>query len=148
MTFLPGQVTEDTEGMRFNTAISAMMEFANAAQKWKIKPRSLMEPFVLLLAPYAPHLAEELWERMGHGDSLSYVPWPEWKDTHLQVASIDLPVQINGKKRGTVKVVKGADEDTAFSVAIQAQFTQRFIEGKDVQKVIFVPDRIINIIVK
>ena len=107
-----------------------------------------MEPFVLLLAPYAPHLAEELWERMGHADSLSYVPWPEWKHSHLQVASIDLPVQINGKKRGTVNVAKGADENTVLSAAMQAHFAQRFMKGKDVQKVIFIPDRIINIVMQ
>ena len=75
------KVTEDIENLRFNTAIAALMEFSNAAAKWPLLPRDVIEPFVLLLAPLAPHISEELWARLGHSASLAYEPWPDFDET-------------------------------------------------------------------
>jgi leucyl-tRNA synthetase len=102
------QVTTETEEMRFNTAIAAMMEFVNAVYKWDTRPRAALAPFVLLLAPYAPHVAEELWERLRQsngqsngqpGGSLAYEPWPEADEALLVVDSVQLPVQVGGGER-------------------------------------------------
>ncbi|KAK9868559.1 hypothetical protein WJX84_010001 [Apatococcus fuscideae] len=142
------RVTEDTEEMRFNTAISGMMEFVNGAQKWKgLPPRAGVEPFVLLLAPYAPHLAEELWQMLGHEESLAYAPWPEYDPQLLEEDTITLPVQVNGKLRGTVEVPKDVDQEAARTAAMELQNVSKFLEGKALKKVIFVPGRILNFIV-
>ena len=81
--------------MRFNTAISAMMEFVNAANKWDNRPRAALEPFALLLAPYAPHVAEELWAKLGNNDTLAYSPWPESDPSLLVEDQVTLPVQVS-----------------------------------------------------
>lgn len=91
---LIAKVTEDTEELRFNTAIAAMMEFLNATKKWKTSPRAVLEPFALLLAPYAPHMGEECWQMCGHAESLAYAPWPELDESLLVESSIKLPVQV------------------------------------------------------
>jgi len=140
--------SQDTEGLGFNTATASMTEFTNAVMKWEAKPRSVLEPFVLLLSPYAPHLAEELWQNLGHNESLAYVIWPEWKEVHLEVSSYDLPVQINGKMRGTVTMHKEASEEEALAAVQDSALSQKFLSGKKIKKVIFVPDRIINVIVQ
>ena len=93
------QVSEDTEGLRFNTAIASMMEFSNAAVKWDPKPKSILEPFLLLLAPYAPHLSEELWQKLGHVTTLAYEPWPQWNEAHLQVTPPKTTTHVNALSR-------------------------------------------------
>lgn len=93
------RVTADTEEMRFNTAISAMMEFLNAATKWSNRPRAALEPFILAMSPYAPHIAEELWQRAGHRNSLAYEPWPTYDESLLVETTIQLPVQVIGQGR-------------------------------------------------
>ena len=90
--------------MSFNTAISARMEFVNHVTKMEVRPRSALEPFVLLLAPYAPHIAEELWKALGHTNTLAYAPWPKFDPALAAADEISVPVQINGKK---VAVLKG-----------------------------------------
>ncbi|BBN06620.1 leucyl-tRNA synthetase [Marchantia polymorpha subsp. ruderalis] len=142
------RVTDDIEGMRFNTAIAGMMEFLNAASKWRDRPRAIVEPFVLLLSPFAPHIAEELWCRLGHSKSLAYESWPEAKDEYLKEDVHVLPVQMNGKLRGTIEVPAGADEETAFAAAIKSGNFDKFLEGKEIKKKIYVPGRILNLIIK
>ena len=88
------KVTEDTEELRFNTAIASMMEFMNATKKWDNKPRAALEPLLLLLAPYAPHIAEECWSRCGHSDTLTYEGWPQLDESLLVQDEITLPVQV------------------------------------------------------
>lgn len=88
------KVTEDTDELRFNTAIAAMMEFMNETKKWDNKPREALEPLLLLLAPYAPHIAEECWSRCGHKGSLTYVRWPQVDESLLVQDEITLPVQV------------------------------------------------------
>ncbi|CAL1412884.1 unnamed protein product [Linum trigynum] len=140
------KVTEEIEATRFNTGISAMMEFVNAANKWDNLPRSIAEAFVLVLAPYAPHVAEELWFRLGHSNTLAHAPFPEARSEYLKEAKKVLPVQVNGKTRGTVEVDEGCSEEEAFRIASQDSKLSRFLEGKSIIKTIYVQGKILNVI--
>jgi leucyl-tRNA synthetase len=146
------KVTEDLDGMRFNTAISAMMVFVNEAMTWQNKPVSVMKSFLQLLAPFAPHLAEELWARL-HSTfglkqtSLPYAPWPKFDPALLVESEIELPVQVNGKFRDTIRVPVAADNATIEAVAKTSEKVNQFIAGKSIKKVIIVPKRMVNLIV-
>jgi leucyl-tRNA synthetase len=140
-------VTEDFERMSFNTAISRLMEFTNAFTATDVRPRSAMETFTLLLAPLAPHAAEELWEVLGHTDSLAYAPWPEFDPNLLKDEEIEVPVQINGKLRGRVVVPTGADAAQIEAAARADEKVAAMLEGKTVRKVIVVPGKLINFVV-
>ena len=102
-------VTRDIEQMAFNTAISRMMEFTNFFFKEERRPRTVMERFVQLLAPFAPHVAEELWELLGHAETLAYEPWPEYDPALLVEDTVEVPVQLNGKLRGRIQMAAGLD---------------------------------------
>ncbi len=146
------KVTEDLDGMRFNTAISAMMMFINEAMTWQTKPLSVMKPFLQLLAPFAPHIAEELWARLHStfgqvAPSLIYAPWPKYDAALLVESEIELPVQVNGKFRETIKVAVDADNVTIEAAAKASEKVQQFIAGKTIKKVIIVPKRMVNLIV-
>ncbi len=136
----------DTEEMRFNTAISAMMEFVNAATKWDTCPRTVLEPFTLLLAPYAPHIAEELWSSLGHTQSLTYATWPAFDETHMVQSSVTVAVQVNGKMRGTVQVAPDATEEQVLQAAMAADGVAKWISGVAVKRRIYVPGRLLNIV--
>lgn len=140
------KVTEEIEGTRFNTGISAMMEFINAAYKWEKHPRKIIEPFILLLAPYAPHMSEELWFRLGHSNSLAYESFPKANPDYLKDSTIVLPIQINGKTRGTIQVEEGCSEEEAFKLASLDEKLSKFLDGKSIKKRIYVPGRILNVI--
>jgi leucyl-tRNA synthetase len=140
------KVTEDIEAMRFNTAISALMEFTNAATKWDRIPRSIAEQFALLLAPLAPHLAEELWARLGHSESLAAAPWPQHDPRYLIAETVVIAVQINGKVRSKVEVPADADEQTVLDTARQDTNVGRHLEGAAVERAIYVPGRIVNFV--
>jgi leucyl-tRNA synthetase len=141
------KVGEDIEALRFNTAISALMEFTNAAYKTGSFPKSLADHFVLLLAPLAPHLAEELWQRLGHTASLAYEPWPSYEPKYLVTATVEIPVQINGKVRSHIEVPAGADEAEHERLAIVDARVGELLEGETVRKVIVVPGRLVNFVV-
>lgn len=142
-----GKVTDDTEGFRFNTAISSMMEFINAANKWETKPRAALEPFCLLLAPYAPHLAEELWSQLGHAESLAYEAWPEFKPELVEKDTVTMAVQVNGKMRGTIEIPKGADEEAAKAAAMASPEIAKHVEGKKLKRFIYREGKIMNWVV-
>lgn len=142
------RVTTETEELRFNTAISAMMEFMNEASKWETNPREVVEPFVLMLSCYAPHIAEEIWNRMGQADSLTYHDWPVHDEALLVEDQYILPVQVNGKMRGSLEVPMETDEKQALDQVKEVAKISKWIEGKQVVKVIFVPQKILNVIVK
>ena len=141
------KVTDDVEGLRFNTAISALMEFVNAATKWEHVPRSTAEPFVLLLAPFAPHLAEELWRALGHAETLAYAAWPEADGRFLVEDTVSIAVQVNGKLRGTVEVAADADKDAVLAAARTEPNVARYLDGATVRKEIVVPGRLVNLVV-
>ncbi|KAJ0080791.1 hypothetical protein Patl1_09957 [Pistacia atlantica] len=114
--------------------------------QWDKHPRKIIEPFVLLLSPYAPHMAEELWFRMGHSNSLAYESFPEADPAYLKDSTIVLPIQINGKTRGTIQVEEGCSEEEAFRLASLDEKLSKFIDGKTIKKRIYVPGKIMNII--
>lgn len=141
-------VTKDTENMRFNTAISRMMEFVNALTASKEKPHILLEPFVLLLAPYAPHLCEELWEALGHKQTLAYESWPKAESKYLVETNVNIAVQLNGKLRGAFEFPKDMPQSELENQIKSIEKIQKALEGKTIQKVVFVPNKLINFVVK
>ena len=141
-------VTEDIEKLSFNTAISRLMEFTNALGQADPRPRSLMGPFVLLLSPFAPHLAEELWNLLGHDESLAYEPWPECDESLLVTSTVEIPVQVNGKLRGKVVVATDAEQEAIQEAAAADETVARFLEEKTVVKTVVVPGRLVNFVVK
>lgn len=143
---LIARVTEDIEGLRFNTAIAGMMEFVNAAYKWGGLPRDLAERFVLLLAPFAPHLAEELWQRLGHTESLAYAPWPTFDPEMLVADVIGVAVQVNGKLRATLEITPDLPKDEVLALAKANENVQRHLEGLTLRKEVYVPGRIVNFV--
>ena len=144
------KVTEDIENMRFNTAISALMIFVNEANQWNSVPKEIAEDYILLLAPFAPHLAEELWSKIGHEESLAYEDWPQLKEEYLKSDTIEYPVQINGKVREQIKVPaeKAKDKEFVIGLAKQQEKVQKYLDGSTIVKEIFVPGRIINLVIK
>ncbi|CAH1852578.1 leucine--tRNA ligase [Convivina intestini] len=143
------KVTEDLENLRFNTAISQLMVFINEAYKVDGLPIQYMNGFVQLLAPFAPHLAEELWQRLGHEDqSISYVAWPQYDPEALVDDTIEIIFQVNGKVRGKASMDRNADRDAMIAVAQTDDNVQNFIAGKEMVKVIAVPGRFVNMVVK
>jgi leucyl-tRNA synthetase len=141
------KVTRDTEGMCFNTAIAEMMKFVNHMTGLEARPRAALEPFVLLLAPYAPHVAEELWKALGHTDTLAYAPWPLFDAELAKDDEIEIPVQINGKVKARVRVPADTD-DAALEAAARADATVAAqLAGKAVKLVKVVPRRLVNFVV-
>ncbi len=141
------KVTDDLDGMRFNTAIAAMMEYTNHLTKLDVRPRSVIEPFVLLLAPFAPHVAEELWQALGHPRTLAYEAWPQADPALLKADTIEVPVQVNGKLRSKLTVPADSDEKALEAAALADEKVKAFIAGKQVKKVIVVKGRLVNIVV-
>lgn len=141
-------VTRDTETMGFNTAISRMMEFVNFYTKQTTRPQSAMEQFVLLLSPYAPHLAEELWQILGHKDTLAYIAWPEYDEALTQDATIEIPVQIRGKVRSRIQVPAGISKSDLEQAAKDDKKVAELLVGKELLKTIVVPGRLVNFVTK
>ena len=142
------KVTSDYENMYFNTAISQMMIFVNTASKEDVIPQEYAEGFIKLLSPVAPHIAEEIWNRLGHNDTITYEAWPTYDESKLVEDTVEIPVQINGKVRATIQItVDAAEEDVKNSVHENANI-QAQLEGKNVVKEIYVKNKIYNIVVK
>lgn len=140
------KVGDDIEAMSFNTAISAMMELTNACYKEPHIGRKTAETLLLLLAPFAPHIAEELWSRLGHQKSLSYEPWPGYDAALTVDDTVTVSIQVNGKLRGTLEVAKTAKQDEVLALARALDAVQRNIEGKTIRKEIYVPGKIVNFV--
>ena len=139
------KVTEDIEALRFNTAISQMMVFTNEMTKLDQRPRGLLEPFVLLLLPFAPHLSEELWERLGHRPSAGQQPWPLFDPALVVSDRMTIPVQVNGKLRGKLEVEVGASREELEPLAKKE--VAEWLQGKEPKKVIYVEKKLINFVV-
>jgi leucyl-tRNA synthetase len=141
-------VTRDLETMSFNTGIARLMEFVNYFTKQPWRPREGLEKFVLLLAPYAPHLAEELWSLLGHNQSLTYEPWPEFEERWTKDSEIEIPVQILGKLRGKVVVPADADQAAIETAAKNDPKIAELLAGKTIVKTIVVAGKLVNFVVK
>ena len=150
------KVTEDLDGMRFNTAISAMMVFVNDAITWETKPVSVLREFLILLQPFAPHIAEELWAKLNiehrtsnieHPITLTYAVWPKFDPALLVESEIEMPVSVNGKLRDVIKVPTNAGNAAIEAAAKASEKVQQFVAGKTIKKIIIVPKKMVNLIV-
>ncbi|MRX73960.1 leucine--tRNA ligase [Bacillus lacus] len=140
------KVTEDLEGLRFNTAISQLMVFINDAYKAKALPKEYAEGFVKLLSPIAPHIAEELWEKLGHSETISYENWPQFDESKLVDDVVEIVVQLNGKLRAKMNVPADANREQLQELALANEKVQAELEGKTIRKVIAVPGKLVNIV--
>jgi leucyl-tRNA synthetase len=142
------EVTRDTGRMEFNTAIARMMEFVNFFTKQAIRPKSAMEQFAQLLSPYAPHLAEELWQTLGHEETLAYESWPDYDEALTKEDTVEIPVQINGKVRARITVPADTGKDEIEAAAREDAKVTALIGEKRIVKVVVVPGRLVNFVVK
>jgi len=144
------KVTYDIDNMQFNTAISALMIFVNEARQWDALPPGIAKPFVKLLSPFAPHVAEELWAYLGSDQTIAYEEWPELNEEYLIEDFIVYPVQVNGKVRANIEVSadKAKDKKYVLGIARKQENIQKYLDGSTIIKEIFVPERIINFVVK
>lgn len=142
------KVTDDFERMHFNTAISQLMVFVNEAYKADVLPVEYMEGFVKMIAPLMPHLAEELWSQFNESETITYQPWPTYDEKALVEDEVEMIVQVNGKVRAKIKMAKDADNKDVEDTALANEHVHSFVDGKDVKKVIVIPNRIVNIVVK
>jgi len=143
------KVTEDLDGLRFNTAISALMVFVNEAMTWETKPATVLREFLILLQPFAPHLAEELFAKLVPKSDipLPYIPWPKYDPAFLVEDMLEIPVQVNGKLRDRIDVPAMATQQELEAAALACEKVKPFIEGKTIKKVIVVPKKLVNIVV-
>ena len=142
------KVTEDTSTLNFNTAISQMMIFINEASKIKEMPKSMWSDFVKILSPYAPHLCEELWERLGHKETIAYESWPVANESFIKDETKQIVVMVNGKKRDMFEAEPNASQDVLKETALARDAVKKFTDGHEVAKIIVVPNKLVNIVVK
>jgi leucyl-tRNA synthetase len=142
------KVTHDTGTLAFNTAIARMMELVNELFKEPVLHRQIWEPFVLILAPYAPHLGEELWEQLGHEPSVSAVPWPEYDEALTVDETVTIVLQVNGKVRSKIEAAAETAADELEQIARTNERIQEYTDGKTVVKCIVVPGKLVNLVVK
>ena len=142
------KVTDDYDKLAFNTAISQMMIFINEAYKAKTVYKPYAEGIVKMLSCIAPHVCEEMWEKLGHDETLSYEPWPTYDESKMVVETITMPVQVNGKVRAKIEINKDASQDEVKEVALAQDNVKTHVEGKEIKKIIVVPGKIINIVAK
>ena len=141
------KVTEDIEKLQFNTAISALMILVNDLTKETARPRAVLEKLLLLLAPFAPHMAEELWKQLGHDKTLAYEPWPVADAKYLAKSAVEIPMQINGKLRGVLTIPVDASQSVVETTAKALPAFAEWTAGKTIRKVIHVPNKMINFVV-
>jgi leucyl-tRNA synthetase len=139
------KVGDDTEVLAFNTAVAQMMIFVNEVTAQEARPRKLLDPFVLVLAPYAPHLAEELWEKLGHNQSLAYESWPKFDEALLREDTVTVILQVNGKLRDRIEVAADTPQAELEKLALANDHVKEFLAGKQIKKVIVVPGKLVNI---
>ncbi|HEX6435072.1 MAG TPA: leucine--tRNA ligase [Gemmatimonadales bacterium] len=141
------KVTSDMEGLDYNTAIAAMMELVNKLRDEHSNDRQVVESLVIMVAPFAPHFAEECWERLGHDTSVFDARWPEWDESLVVEDQIEVVIQVSGKTRGRVSVPRDAEEGAVLAAAREDAAVRRFTDGKAIRKVVYVPNRLLNLVV-
>jgi leucyl-tRNA synthetase len=142
------QVTEDIEGLRYNTAIARLMEYLNAIKKANAREKAFIETLALLLAPFAPHMAEELWEKLGHQGSIFTAKWPGFDEEKMKKETITLVLQVNGKVRSTVTVPINSDDEALKAAALADGNVRRHLDSKQIVKVIVVKNKLVNVVVR
>jgi len=142
------KVTDDIENLRFNTAISQLMIFCNGLISSPQQNRQQLKIFVLLLSPFAPHVGEELWQRLGCPTSLAFEPWPQYDEKKLVTETYQMPVQINGKVRDNITIPQGSDQDQTFAIAIKSPKIKKHLNDRNIVKVVFIRNKIMNIVVR
>ena len=141
------KVTADTEALQYNTAIAAMMEYVNELREQRAGSSELLEPLVIMLAPYAPHIAEELWEVLGNKESVLQARWPSYDERLASAGDVEIAVQVNGKLRSRLTVPRGMAEKDVLARVLADEAVKKFVDGQKVKKVIFVQDRLVNLVV-
>lgn len=141
------KVTSDTETLQMNTAIAQMMIFTNDATSTATLPREIVSAFLRLLSPYAPHICEEVWQRLGEEELIAHAEWPSWDPELAQDETITIVIQVNGKKRDELQVSRDTAKEELERLALASENAQKFIDGKEPKKVIVVPGRLVNIVV-
>ena len=141
------KVGADTEALQYNTAIAAMMEYVNELRERGAASRELMEPLVIMLAPYAPHIAEEMWELLGHDTSVFDATWPTHDERLASAGDVEIAVQVNGKLRSRLTVPRGMAEKDVLDRVLADEAVKKFVDGQKVKKVIYVQDRLVNLVV-
>ena len=140
------KVSEDIEALRFNTAVSCLMVFVNDLMKQERTPKAAAEALTLLLHPFAPHLAEELWQQLGGSESVQRAAWPSYDPALCEESEVEVPVQINGKVRARVRLPKDASQEVALKAASADPALAALLKGKTLRKTIWVPGKILNLI--
>lgn len=141
------KVTEDIEQMKFHTAIAALMTFVNEANESEGVSKSVIERFVLLLSPFAPHFGEELWQMLGHSETLAYAPWPSYSPELTSSDLVTIAVQVNGKLRDTLSVAPEMDKADLLKLAKKSEKVAQYLSGKTIQREVVVPNRLVNFVV-
>ncbi|HYX81263.1 MAG TPA: class I tRNA ligase family protein, partial [Gemmatimonadales bacterium] len=141
------KVTADTEALHYNTAIAAMMEYVNELREQGAGSRDLVEPLVIMLAPYAPHIAEELWEVLGHTETVFVARWPSYDEKRASAGDVEIAVQVNGKLRSRLIVPRGMAEQDVLDRVLADDAVKKFVDGQKLKKVIYVQDRLVNLVV-
>ena len=142
------KVTEDYEGLRFNTGISQLMVFINEAYKADVLPKKYMEDFVKMLSPITPHIAEELWEKLGHSETLAYEAWPTYDESKLVEDEVEIVLQVNGKNKEKLLIASEATKEQMEELAMANEVIKELIEGKTIVKMIAVPGKLVNIVIR
>ncbi len=142
------KVGEDIERLSFNTAIAQMMIFINEIMKSETKPHSILQSFVIVLSPFAPHIAEELWQKLGHKNSLTYESWPVFDPAKLEETMVEIVLQVNGKIRSKLGVQKDTAEHELETLCLADENVRKFIDGKRIVKKIIVKNKLVNLVVQ
>ncbi|WP_446830704.1 leucine--tRNA ligase [Candidatus Foliamicus sp.] len=140
------KVTADIQELKMNTAIAALMEFVNAAARWQSLPHEIAQPLTLLVSPFAPHLAEELWEQLGHRESLAHAAWPKAAEKWLEEDTVEIAVQVNGKLRASIRVAADAERGSVLAAARQDGRVAAHLSAGPVRREVYVPGRIVNFV--
>jgi leucyl-tRNA synthetase len=141
------KVGSDLDTLQYNTAIAAMMEYVNEVRAAECTDRRAVEPLIVMLAPFAPHVAEELWERLGHRETVFDAGWPTHDDALAALGDVEIVVQVNGKVRGRLTVARGLSQRDVESRAFADEPVKKFLDGKTPKKVVYVQDRLLSIVV-
>ena len=139
---------EDIENLHFNTAVSQLMIYCNHLQKCSTVSKKLIEELVIILSPFVPHLSEEFWSLLGHSETITYQPWPQFDEGLIQLDEVTIAVQVNGKLRANINIAKDSDEKDVISEAISLENVEKFTTEGNVVKTIYIPNRLLNFVVK